>query len=439
MRKISRRSVLGMTAAVVTGALSGRPRAALADPTPPSTEFCWGVGTCGFQSEGHSPDSHQRRSFLTRSQLAEFPDSVDFYTRYREDIGLAADLGVGVYRITIEWARLQPEPGAWDEDGFAFYDRVLDAMAAQGIRPMLVLDSWVYPVWVGERGGWRSPQVVDAWVANARKVVDRYADRDPLWITFITPAGYVKYEVQDGMPLSDVPAMAARIVQAHNAIYDHIHRVRPDARVGMSMNVGIFDVTESVILDQVVDRVDYVGLGNYISVSLENLPDLAEHAVIAPHDLSSPLAYWVQPESIFYALRYCARRYPGKPLYVVDNGIVSWNGYREDGYDRADHLRDTVYWIQRARSDGIDVIGYNYWGLTDTFEWGSYDLRYGLYSVEVRTDPTLTRRPTDAVAAYREITTADGVPHDYLPTRDPAACSLVDLPSSCGDPVTVPR
>ncbi|MGW4241183.1 family 1 glycosylhydrolase [Nocardia sp. NPDC004722] len=442
MSKVSRRAVLGLAAAAAA-AVSGRPATVLARAaTPLSDGFLWGVGSSGFQSEGHTPDSHQRRSFEARSELAAFPDSVDFYNRYQDDIALAADLGIGVYRLTVEWARVQPEAGGWDEAGFEFYDRVLDAMAARGLRPMIVLDQWVYPVWVGERGGWGSGEVVEAWVRNASKVVDRYAGRDPLWMTFANPAAYVKFEVQDGMPAAEIPAMASRIVDAHTAVYEHIHQVQAGAWVGLSTNVMTnvagYDAG-SVILDQVAGCVDFIGVGNTVSISLDVLPTLALHALIAPNELSSPLAHAVQPESIYYALRYCARRFPGKPLYVVENGIVSWNGTRVDGYDRADHLRDSIYWLQRARADGIDVIGYNYWGLTDSFEWGSYDLRYGLYSVDVRTDPTLTRRATDAVAAFRTIIAAGGVPSDYLPTRSPALCSLVDVPTSCTDPVTVPR
>ena len=56
------------------------------------------------------------------------------------------------------------------------------------------------------------------------------------------------------------------------------------------------------------------------------------------------------------------------------------------------------------RSDGtLAVFGYNYWSLTDNYEWGSYTPRFGLYTVDARTDPTLARRPTDGVEAYRAI------------------------------------
>src|SRR5699024_12073261 len=104
----------------------------------------------------------------------------------------------------------------------------------------------------------------------------------------------------------------------------------------------------------------------------------------------------------------------------------------------SDALRNDVYWIQRAVADGIDVIGYNYWSLTDNYEWGSYQPRFGLFTVDVLTDPTLTRHPTDAVDTYRGITARGGVPGGYIPSEAPQPCSLVDIPSSCLEPVTVP-
>ncbi|MBP2329108.1 beta-glucosidase/6-phospho-beta-glucosidase/beta-galactosidase [Kibdelosporangium banguiense] len=86
---------------------------------------------------------------------------MDFFHRYPEDIALAADFGVQVFRLCVEWARVQPEPGSWD---FQFYDDVLARVRAAGTRPMITLDHWVYPAWTGcwgnagmHPGGWPTP------------------------------------------------------------------------------------------------------------------------------------------------------------------------------------------------------------------------------------------------------------------------------------------
>ncbi|UGT55678.1 family 1 glycosylhydrolase [Nocardia asteroides] len=401
---------------------------------PMSPEFLWGVAASGFQAEGDAPDSNWRRYAESGSTKDPYLNSVDFRGRFRSDIALAADLGVRVYRIGIEWARVQPQPGVWDENGLAFYDEVIGAITDAGMRPMLTLDHWVYPGWAADRGGWRDPEMVPNWLSNARHVVDRYAGADPLWVTFNEPTVYLLNEVRHGgIAATDVPTMAGRITQAHNEIYDYIHAVHPGAQVtsNAAFIPAVDDAISGPLLDRIAARLDYVGIDYYYGLS--------------PTELSvpDPDKLWTLPlqaEGIYYALDHFARRFPGKPLYIVENGIPTENGLpRADGYTRADALRDTTYWLQRAVADGIPVIGYNYWSLTDNYEWGSYAARFGLYTVDVLTDPTLTRKPTDAVAAYRAITAEGGVPAGYRPTRGPAPCSLVDLPDSCTDPVTVPR
>src|ERR1700757_3800890 len=94
---------------------------------PLGADFLWGVASSGYQSEGSAPDSNWSRRVAAGRTVDPYRDSVDFLHRYPEDIRLAAELGVRVYRIGIEWARLQPEPDRWDADAFAFYDAVVAA------------------------------------------------------------------------------------------------------------------------------------------------------------------------------------------------------------------------------------------------------------------------------------------------------------------------
>lgn len=129
-------------AAMATGPAAARPAPAQIAPLGP--DFLWGVASSGFQSEGHAPDSNWSRYVAEGKTADPYRDSVDFFDRYRSDIELARQLGVRVYRIGIEWARVQPQPGVWSEDGLRFYDEVISAITAAGMRPMLTLDHWVY-------------------------------------------------------------------------------------------------------------------------------------------------------------------------------------------------------------------------------------------------------------------------------------------------------
>ncbi|MEU8898749.1 family 1 glycosylhydrolase [Nocardia sp. NPDC048505] len=439
MRSLSRRQALAaMSASAAALLVAAAP--VQARPAPPDLvaplgpDFLWGVAASGYQAEGHAPDSNWSRYVAAGKTEDPYLESIDFYTRYRSDIQLAADLGVKVYRMGIEWARVQPEPGRWDEDGFRFYDNVIATIRAAGMRPMLTIDHWVYPGWEVDRGGWGNPGMVEDWLANARRVVDRYAPADPMWVTFNEPAMYVINETRHGgIAATAAPAMNERLAQSHNSIYDYIHQVQPGSMV--TSNVAYIpaadDLVSGAMISRIAHKLDYIGIDYYYGLSPDTLVGGFSFTELWKNSL--------QPEGIYYALQHYARAFPGKPLYIVENGMPTENGHpRDDGYTRADLLRDTVYWLQRAKADGINLIGYNYWSLTDNYEWGSYTPRFGLYTVDVLTDPSLTRKPTDAVPAYTAITRAGGVPPAYRPTRAPKACSFVDAVASCADPVTVP-
>jgi beta-glucosidase len=306
MRSPSRRHVLAAVAATAAAlVLDATPAAAR--PAPPTqvaplgADFLWGVAASGYQSEGHAPDSNWSRYVAEGTTDDPYLDSVNFYHHYRSDIDLAAKLGIKVYRIGIEWARVQPQPGVWDENGLHFYDNVIAAITAAGMRPMLTIDHWVYPGWEVDRGGWGNPDIVEDWLANAHKVVDRYAAADPLWVTFNEPTMYAINEVSHGgISPAAVPTMFDRIAQAHNTIYDYIHAVQPDAMV--TSNVAYIPAAEdaingSTIISRIAAELDYIGIDYYYGLSPESLlgglPDFKKL-------WTQPL----QPEGIYYALQH---------------------------------------------------------------------------------------------------------------------------------------
>ncbi|QTJ64630.1 glycoside hydrolase family 1 protein [Rhodococcus sp. ZPP] len=399
-----------------------------AEPLP--DEFLWGVATSGFQSEGSSPDSNWARYAASGRTDDAIGDSVDFRHRYREDIARAADLGVDVFRFGIEWARVQPSPGSWDDTELRYYDDVVREITGRGMTPMITLDHWVYPGWVADKGGWANQATVDHWLEYARRVVPRYSGSGALWITINEPTVYLQKELTfGGVTAAQGPQMLDRLVEVHRRAYDLIHEYDPDARVSSNLSYipAATDAVDAMFVDRVREKLDFLGVDYYYGLALDNVT--AVNAITDDFYRIDP-----QPDSIYSALMRYTRKFPGLPLYVVENGMPTDNGQpRPDGYTRSDHLRDHIYWMERARLDGAPVIGYNYWSITDNYEWGTYRPRFGLYTVDALTDPTLTRRPTDAVATYRDIIVA-GLPDSYVPARKPGFCSLVDLPTSCIDP-----
>jgi beta-glucosidase len=127
-------------------------------------------------------------------------------------------------------------------------------------------------------------------------------------------------------------------------------------------------------------------------------------------------------------------RYASKPILISENGMPTRNGTRADDVSRSVALTDTVYWVQRARAKGVPVFGYLYWGLTDSYEWGSYTPRFGLYRVDVDKDPTLKRRPTPAVPVFRKVIRDRGVGRHYRQRirTDGSICLTTAVPPSDG-------
>nr|WP_290713131.1 family 1 glycosylhydrolase [Gordonia sp. UBA5067] len=430
MALLTRPAVVAIAIAATMTALPAASHAAA--PLPPG--FLWGVASSGFQSEG-SPDGIPASNWtVPRAGQTPIGTSVDFRNRYRSDIALAAGLGVKVYRIGVEWARVQPAPTRFDQHEWAYYDDMIGAIVAAGMRPMITIDHWVYPQWMMRAGGWTNPASVRLWLAYAQRVVHRFAKFRPMWVTFNEPIMNIAQQLMRGeLSPAAAPVVADRMVQVHQQIYRVIHRAQPGAMVTSNsayMPAGAEPVIDVALTDRFMRHADFVGVDTYYGFTLSN--PLAAAGAVRDGLAGLP----VSAESIYYALRHNARRYPGRPIYIVESGMpTAGGGPRADGYRRGDQLADLIYWVQRARADGIPVIGYNYWSLTDNYEWGSYTPRFGLYTVNVLADRTLRRIPTDAVAVYRRITARNGVGSNYRPTRAPAACSIVEAAASCLDPV----
>ncbi|MCQ4119109.1 glycoside hydrolase family 1 protein [Rhodococcus tibetensis] len=420
-------SILLGAGAILSSLLTSSATAAAA-PLP--DEFLWGVSTSGFQSEGSPPDSNWARYSASGRTQDAIGDSVDFRHRYREDIARAANLGVDVFRFGIEWARVQPSRGTWDDTELRYYDDIVREITRHGMTPMITLDHWVYPGWVADQGGWTNSRTVEDWLANARRVVPRYSGSGALWITINEPTVYLQKELTfGGITAAQAPYMLDRLVEVHRRAYDLIHENDPGARVSSNLSYipGATDAVDAMFVDRVRERLDFLGVDYYYGLALDNVT--AVNAITDDFYDIDP-----QPDGIYSALMRYTRKFPGLPLYVVENGMPTDDGQpRPDGYTRSDHLRDHVYWMERARQDGAPVIGYNYWSITDNYEWGTYRPRFGLYTVDALTDPTLTRHPTDAVVTYRDII-GSGLPDSYVPARKLGFCSLVDLPTSCIDP-----
>jgi beta-glucosidase len=369
--------------------------------------FHFGVATSGFQSEGSAPDSNWRR-YASDPRWGHRPvrDSVDFLHRFKEDVALARGLGVNTFRFSVEWARVVPRRGVVDEAALAFYDALFDEVAAQGMTPMVTLLHFVVPGWVADEGGLTDDRIVEAFTDFVRLVGQRYRQRGVWWLTLNEATHFLTLERRHGaVPDDGVASAKERLVRMHARAFEVLHAVDPGAPVSTNVvwEPAPASWVDDWLFDRVRDRIDYVAFDYYYSVTW----DLSVvHAARGE--------FWkvrFTPGALLEALREYAKRAPGLPLYVVENGMATDDGRpRRDGVTRSRHLTEHFRAVQQALGEGLPVVGFNVWSLTDNYEWGDYRNRFGLYTVDVEADRTLRRRPTDAVETYRALIEARGVP-----------------------------
>lgn len=168
--------------------------------TPFPQGFLWGGATAANQVEGAYDQGGKGLSVqdvmprgIVAPRTAEPTadnlklEAIDFYHRYAEDIALFAKMGFGVYRFSIAWSRIFPkgDEAEPNEEGLAFYDRVLDELEKHGIEPLVTISHYETPLHLAETyDGWTDRRLIGFYENYARTLFERYGSRVKYWLTF---------------------------------------------------------------------------------------------------------------------------------------------------------------------------------------------------------------------------------------------------------------
>jgi beta-glucosidase len=153
--------------------------------------FLWGTATAAHQVEGGNVNSDWWQWEKNKPEDRRSGKAADQYVRYEEDFKIARSLNLNAQRISIEWARIEPEPGVYDQTAIDHYHRVLKSLKEKNFKVMLTLWHFTLPNWVAEIGGWENPLTVEYYLRFLEKIVplfDHYVD---FWVTLNEPGVYV--------------------------------------------------------------------------------------------------------------------------------------------------------------------------------------------------------------------------------------------------------
>lgn len=424
--------------------------------------FRWGAATAAHQNEGSNCANNW---YLWEEQPGRIYDGQKCNTATNwwdlavaaGDFDRAAEMGLNALRISVEWSRIEPEPGEFDPAALAKYCEMVRLLRERGIEPMVTLHHFTDPIWLGEMGGWENPLIGDYFSRFTGRVVDALGDQVNLWCTINEPIVYAFYGFHQGLfpPGGTSMPRALKVLRsmllAHGRAYRTIHRIQNGAQVGLAHHmryflpadpaspldrrlVAFFDqvanrstldavtygrlgplIGAGQIVPQLIDSSDYIGLNYYSTTHIKfdkaawklffaeqyHDPDLA-----ACEMTSSGLPFCeVNPPGMYMALKKLQEY--GKPVYITENGVPD----REDK-QRPYILTTYLPEVWRAIRDGVDVRGYYHWTLVDNFEWAEgWNLRFGLIELDPATGE---RTPRASAAIYGRIAQANGVPRSLV-------------------------
>ncbi|MBX4186880.1 MAG: family 1 glycosylhydrolase [Candidatus Doudnabacteria bacterium] len=389
--------------------------------------FLLGAAAAAHQVEGDNINSDwwiaEQQGKLPKSGIA-----CDHYHKFDEDFGLAHDMGLNAMRISIEWARIEPEEGQWDKNAIEHYKKVLKSMQSHGLTRMVTLWHWTLPRWLAEQGGFESKKGVEAFARFAWFVAQNLGQDIDLWVTLNEPEVYAANSHQQGIyppfkkDLILTWTVIKNLISAHKAAYRAIKGVLPQAQVGIAKNSAYYEayrknnladriiafladrISNHYFLEKIHKQMDFVGINYYFYNRIKfdwqrfyremNLNFKKGQMQLADQENRSDMGWFLYPEGIYHLL-LDLKKYK-LPIYVTENGLADALDSR-----RPQFLRQTLEWIKRAIAAGCNVRGYFHWSLTDNFEWAAgFGPRFGLVEIDYATQKRTVRK---SAAVFKEV------------------------------------
>lgn len=426
---------------------------------PEGFQFC--VATAEYQVSGSEcyytgakrqdcPESNWSHYEEKNPAIESSGKGADHWNNYKEDVQLIKQLGVTVYRCSLDWSRIQPREGFYDPAAIQHYRDLFDELKRNNITPMVTLHHFINPSWFEDKGAFEKEENITHFVDFARHMFNEFKNNVPYWCTINEPGVYAAQTyimgqfprppgTSLGFPCNVMKTgcfygaalVTKHLMMAHIATYNAIKALPggSDAQIGIVHNIIHFEpyhpgnwlesiisrtlshvysksITQFLLTGSLIfktpfakitfdypairDAQDYIGLNYYSHILIKWSDPL--RLTLRPEDgeLSTDMHYGIYPEGLYRALKELAPI--GKPIYITENGLAdSTDALRQLWYKRY------LYAVSRAIQEGVDVRMFCAWSLLDNFEWNlGYKKKFGLYAV----DPVTYKRRLKRGAEY---------------------------------------
>jgi len=408
--------------------------------------FFWGAATSAHQVEGGNYNDWTEWEKANAERLARearekwqpwqqerFPEmfnpqnyisgrACDHYNRFEEDFDIAKQLGHNAHRFSIEWSRVEPEEGKFNEAAIEHYRKVILALTAQRVEPFVTLWHWTNPLWIRDIGGWENKKTIEYFLRYVEKIVKAFSDVK-FWLIVNEPTVYAALSYIKGtQPPGKRSIFRSQrainnLVAAHTAAYNIIHSINSVAMVSSPYSVNYWipyknrpwnrlltsamNCLEGYFLNKIKNKADFIALQYYRSITAGfkiggNFLGVIDNRLHSGGDNLTDLDWKIYPEGIYYFLKKISRH--KLPIYILENGIADAGDSK-----RAKFIREHLNWIHKAIQEGVDVRGYFHWSLLDNFEFvevRGFWPRFGLVEVDYK---TLERKIRPSAWEYKKI------------------------------------
>jgi beta-glucosidase len=387
--------------------------------------FIWGTATAAHQVEGNNTNSDwwkwEKDNVPKGWPKEESGMADDSYNRYEEDFDLCKQLNNNAVRISIEWARIEPKEGSFDQEALDHYKKMLKAAQDRGLKTFVTLHHFTSPLWLAKKGGWTNLKTPKLFAHYAAKCEQEFGTLIDTYMTINEPQvlimmGYIKGVWPPNKHNPFLGALAEINMQrAHNKAYKAIKKLR-NVEVGLVKNIVWYETHphKKNFLDELAcsfinylgrdfyirpqrKNTDFIGLNYYFTFQVRKLK------LHTPQQYRSDMGWWVNPKGLENILVYL-KKYD-VPIYITENGLAD-----ADDNLRGQFLRGHLIACSRAIEKGANLKGYFHWSLLDNFEWSEgYWPKFGL--VEIDRENNLERKPRMSFYYYADVCKNNAVEH----------------------------
>ncbi len=388
-------------------------------------DFLWGASTSSHQVEGGTYNqwtvwelenaAHQAKTAEDRlgwlpnwkdiASQATDPsnyvsgEAVDHYNRYKEDFDMAKGLGLNAFRFSIEWSRIEPEEGKWDEAAIEHYRTYIQELKKRGLEPFLNLWHMTNPVWFEDKGGFMERKNIVYFLRFAATIMEELGSELNYVLILNEPNIYAWFSYKTGewpAPKHSTLAFARaylNLVSVHRQTYKILKASNPKIQFSSAPQLVINEPKDPKNLIHQLGAWsanignnwlwlwathscnDFIAYNNYFK---NYMSGLGTKGIDNPKTPLNDMGWYMEPDSAAEMAMALQKRFPDMPIYITESGVADAKDARRQWW-----IEENMKALSQAIEQGANIKGYIHWSLLDNFEWQhGWWPKFGLLEVD---------------------------------------------------------